>query len=70
MVEGRGNAWRAPLEVQYMCPGLCLSLSVYVRLCFCEYTSVCVSVLVFFYLPSTQEQVEGETSCSRSTGHQ
>ena len=46
MVEGRGNAWRAPLEVQYMCPGLCLSLSVYVRLCFCEYTSVCVSVLL------------------------
>ena len=67
MVEGRGNAWRAPLEVQYMCPGLCLSLSVYVRLCFCKYTSVCVSV---FYISSTQEQVEGEAGSSGSTGHQ
>ena len=51
MVEGRGNAWRAPLEVQYMCPGLSLSLFVYVCLCFCEYTSVCVSVLMCFTFP-------------------
>ena len=47
MVEGRGNAWRAPLEVQYMCPGLSLSLSLYVCVCFCE----CVSVLVCFTFP-------------------
>ena len=47
MVEGRGNAWRAPLEVPYMCPGLSLP----VCLCFCEYTSVCVSVLVCFTFP-------------------
>ena len=46
MLEGRGNAWRAPQEVPYMCPGLSLSLSVYVCLCFCEYTSVCVSVFL------------------------